>query len=133
VALPAVAQQSERTIYLGRSGHWGSASSKARLFWPPAPVGKQKAESTNEVSPPGNEAWRRPFSPAEALARRPHPCLVDWHASVDRLVDVDALHRFPATNWSGSAILRVGHSFVGRRWITGWSHVDQSWSHVVID
>ena len=25
--------------------------------------------------------------------------LVDWHASVDRLVDVDALQRFPATNW----------------------------------
>ena len=34
--------------------------------------------------------------------------LVNWHASVDRLVDVDAPQRFPATNWCGSAALRVG-------------------------
>ena len=34
--------------------------------------------------------------------------LVDWHASVDRLVDVDALWRFPATNWCGSAVVRMG-------------------------
>ena len=27
------------------------------------------------ASPPGNQAWRRPFSPGEALALRPHPCL----------------------------------------------------------
>ena len=33
--------------------------------------------------------------------------LVNWHASVDRLVDVDAPQRFPATNWCGSAALRV--------------------------
>ena len=34
--------------------------------------------------------------------------LVDWHASVDRLVDVDALWRFPVTNWCGSAVVRMG-------------------------
>ena len=44
------------------------------------------------ASPPGNQAWRRPFSPGEALALRPHPCLTPlppptpvepWHASRD--------------------------------------------------
>jgi len=50
--------------------------------------------------------------------------LVNWHASVDRLVDVDALQRFPAMNWCGSAALRVGillladgGSQVGLMWI----------------
>ena len=50
--------------------------------------------------------------------------LVKWHASVDRLVDVDALQRFPAMNWCGSAALRVGillladgGSQVGLMWI----------------
>ena len=50
--------------------------------------------------------------------------LVNWHASVDRLVDVDAPQRFPATNWCGSAALRVGillladgGSQVGLMWI----------------
>ena len=34
--------------------------------------------------------------------------LVAWHASMGRLVDVDARQRFPATNWCGSAALRMG-------------------------
>ena len=80
VALSAVARRVSEPYISDDQATGARPLQKRGCSGRPLPLGKparrkQKAESTNEVSPPGNEAWRRPFSPAEALARRPHPCL----------------------------------------------------------